>query len=134
MKLVFIICFNFKKKGVVHDRLSIPRLPSQTGCTLHVPPEGSDRLPVRNHYPCEPAGSRWATQPREFNIPAQPLKTALDAFAQQSAFQMLYTVDTVEGLRSNPIQGVYPPEQALKLLLEEQEPPFIGPMNTPSPS
>ncbi|MGD9850588.1 MAG: TonB-dependent siderophore receptor [Nitrospirales bacterium] len=57
-------------------------------------------------------------QPKEFDIPSQPMKTALDAFAQQSALQMLYTLEVVEGLQSNPVQGTYPPEQALELLLE----------------
>ncbi|MDR4485118.1 MAG: TonB-dependent siderophore receptor [Nitrospirales bacterium] len=59
-----------------------------------------------------------AGQPKEFNIPAQPMQTALDAFAQQSDLQMLYTMEIIEGLQSNAVKGTYSPEQALNLLLE----------------
>lgn len=53
-----------------------------------------------------------------FEIPAQPLASALDAFAEQAHVQMLYKAETVEGVRSAPVSGRYPPEQALKNLLQ----------------
>ncbi|BCA56617.1 Ferrichrome-iron receptor [Nitrospira sp. KM1] len=54
---------------------------------------------------------------RSFNIPAQPLKTSLEQFAEQADVQMLYALDVVEGLQSQPVVGDYTPEQALGIML-----------------
>ncbi|ALA57335.1 TonB-dependent siderophore receptor [Nitrospira moscoviensis] len=55
---------------------------------------------------------------KPFDIPAQPLARALDAFATQSGMQMLYKIETVEGLTSTAVTGVYPPKEALDILLK----------------
>jgi len=63
----------------------------------------------------------WAEEKdtvRAFDIPAQPLRTSLERFAEQANVQMLYTLDVVEGVQSQAVQGSYPPEQALKILLK----------------
>lgn len=63
----------------------------------------------------------WAEEKdtvRAFEIPAQPLRTSLERFAEQADVQMLYTLDVVEGVQSQAVQGSYPPEQALKILLK----------------
>src|SRR5688500_7720304 len=55
---------------------------------------------------------------KQFNIPSQPLARALDIFAEQSGTQMLYKVETVQGLVSGTVTGTYPPREALDLLLK----------------
>jgi hypothetical protein len=54
----------------------------------------------------------WAVH--SFDIPAQSLKTSLERFAEQADIQMLYTLDAVEGLQAQAVQGSYSTEQALK--------------------
>jgi hypothetical protein len=54
----------------------------------------------------------------EFDIPAQPLDRALDAFGATSGFQIFYETALTAGLRSRPVQGVFNPEEALRLLLQ----------------
>jgi len=53
----------------------------------------------------------------EFNIPAQPLASALLALGHQVDFQLLYSAADVEGLRSQPVTGRLSPEQALQKML-----------------
>ncbi|TAN47393.1 MAG: TonB-dependent receptor, partial [Methylococcaceae bacterium] len=52
-----------------------------------------------------------------FDIPAQDLAGALAAFAAQSRVQVLYEGSIARGLRSRGLQGSYPPDQALQILL-----------------
>lgn len=56
-----------------------------------------------------------ATQ--DFNIPAQPLGQAINAFIQQSGWQVSYPSAAVRGLRSDGISGKMAPEAALQLIL-----------------
>lgn len=53
-----------------------------------------------------------------FDIPAQSLPAALDAFAEQAHVQMLYTADSVNNLQSTPVSGQLSAEQALQQLLQ----------------
>ncbi len=53
-----------------------------------------------------------------FDIPAQSLPAALDAFAEQAHVQMLYKADSVRDLQSAPVSGQLSPEQALHQLLQ----------------
>jgi len=53
-----------------------------------------------------------------FDIPAQSLPAALDAFAEQAHVQMLYTADSVKDLQSTPVSGRLSAEQALHQLLQ----------------
>lgn len=54
-----------------------------------------------------------------FDIPAQPLASALQAFAEQAHVQMLYKADTVEGVQSRPLSGLWTPEQGLRQMLQD---------------
>lgn len=51
------------------------------------------------------------------NIPSQDLGAALAAFANQADVQIIFTPETVAGMRSGEVSGKYTPEQALRLLL-----------------
>lgn len=53
-----------------------------------------------------------------FNIPAQSLQTALDAFGEQTRFAGLYSAASIKGLMSAPVSGRYTPDVALRLMLE----------------
>jgi TonB C terminal len=52
-----------------------------------------------------------------FNIPSQPLVSALEAYARISGREVLYDGALAVGLRSNAIEGVYAPVEALHVLL-----------------
>jgi iron complex outermembrane receptor protein len=54
---------------------------------------------------------------RNFNIPAEDLKTALDAYGAQAGVQLMYPEDAVRGARSNGVKGDLPMEAALSRLL-----------------
>jgi iron complex outermembrane receptor protein len=72
-------------------------------------------LPARGE---EPRPQQLAqTQPRTFNIPAQPLESALLAFGQQSGRQIVSHGDLVRGLSSPGVQGTMSVEAALQQLL-----------------
>lgn len=58
-----------------------------------------------------------AAKPRNFNIPAQPLGLALNAFGRQSGLQVTLSAATSRGLTSNTVNGSFTPEQALALML-----------------
>lgn len=67
-----------------------------------------------------PIGSAALAQARatfSFDIPAQPLGSALSAFARQSREQLLYAPDLVAGRQSAPLKGTYSSEEALDRLL-----------------
>ncbi|MBE9573395.1 MAG: TonB-dependent receptor [Proteobacteria bacterium] len=53
----------------------------------------------------------------DFNIPAQTLSSALKTFAEDTGLQMLYSSDTVKGIRSNSVNGKHQPKEALDILL-----------------
>ena len=58
-----------------------------------------------------------AAAPRNFNIPAQPLGLALNAFGRQSGLQVTLSAATSRGLTSTAVSGSFTPEQALALML-----------------
>jgi outer membrane receptor protein involved in Fe transport len=58
-------------------------------------------------------------QTREFSIPAEDLKTALNAYIAQSGVQLLYVSKDILGKRSHSLQGRFSPETALDRLLED---------------
>lgn len=68
-----------------------------------------------------PGRSALAQQPPDpllqFNIPAQPLETALEVFGSTSRLQVLYETSMTEGRRSTEIKGALSHEAALRLLL-----------------
>ncbi|MCV9962031.1 TonB-dependent receptor [Pararhizobium sp. BT-229] len=54
---------------------------------------------------------------RTFNIPSQPLASALNAFGRQSGLQVTLAAATSRGVRSSPVNGTLEPQQALAQLL-----------------
>ena len=57
-----------------------------------------------------------ATQ-RDFDIPRQPLSSALILFGRQSGLQLAVDSGVVAGLQAQAVRGSYTPEQALRRLL-----------------
>ncbi len=66
------------------------------------------------------AGWAYAHAPAaiDFDIPAQPLATALIAFGKQANVQVLTSGGAIARFRSNGVQGSYPVAEALRLLLQ----------------
>lgn len=58
----------------------------------------------------------------DYDIPAQPLSSALLRFAEQSGLQVLFAQNDVEGLSSRPLRGRFTPEAALAQLLPSGAP------------
>jgi len=58
-----------------------------------------------------------AQQQQAFSIPAGDLKTALDAYVQQSGRQLIYPADQVRGVRSPGARGNLSADEALSALL-----------------
>ncbi|KRQ92813.1 secretin and TonB N-terminal domain-containing protein [Bradyrhizobium valentinum] len=56
-------------------------------------------------------------QPVQFDIPAQPLELALNAYGAATQIQLFVDAELVSGLRSTALQGVLTPEAALRALL-----------------
>lgn len=53
-----------------------------------------------------------------FDIPAQALQAALDAYSEQTGYSGLYSASDIQGLISTPVSGSYTAEAALRVLLE----------------
>ncbi len=54
-----------------------------------------------------------------FNIPAQPVSEALQAFSKQSGYRLLFPSRSVSALRSRPLSGSLTAEEALNRLLAD---------------
>ncbi len=52
-----------------------------------------------------------------FDLPAQPLEQALERFSVVSGWSVMYPGALADGRRSQPVQGMMPPSQALEELL-----------------
>lgn len=52
-----------------------------------------------------------------FQIPSQPLVSALQAYSQATGVEVLYESRIAAGLQSAPVEGVFLPQVALRLLL-----------------
>lgn len=63
------------------------------------------------------AGAAQAQNVRlSFNIPAQPLANALDAFSAQSGYQVIYNASEVSGQSSATLQGTFSVADAIRTL------------------
>lgn len=75
--------------------------------------------------------ARSVTQPQTqtFNIPAQPLDSALSAFGRATGIQIIYDSAITAALRSSPVRGSFTPSEALSRLLAPTglAPRFTGP-------
>lgn len=59
------------------------------------------------------------SSPQTFNIPAQPMDSALTELADRAGLRLLYQADTVGRLRSQQVSGSHSPEQALNIMLSD---------------
>lgn len=57
------------------------------------------------------------TEQVRFDIPSEPLVTALEAYSTVSGLQVLYDSRLASGLVSEKVEGVFTPEAALKVLI-----------------
>ncbi|AWK84969.1 TonB-dependent receptor [Azospirillum thermophilum] len=58
-----------------------------------------------------------ADGPAAFSLPAQPLRSAIDAFSRQTGWQVGYPGTLTDGRTSRPVSGTMPPAEALSALL-----------------
>lgn len=63
-------------------------------------------------------GKARAAQRMQFDIPAQPLQAALEAFGAASGLSGFYSAEFTENRQSNAVSGLYTPDAALRLLIE----------------
>lgn len=64
-----------------------------------------------------PLAAQVQAQDIDFNLPAQSLDSALQAFGKQANVQLLYNPDAAQGLRSNTVKGRMSTDTALQRLL-----------------
>ena len=69
------------------------------------------------HAQSADAAVRTARAELQYDIPAQPLSSALVRFAEQSNLQILFSQDAVSGFTSRPLVGRRTPEAALAQML-----------------
>lgn len=69
-------------------------------------------IPAIGYAQQQPAG-----QTVRFNIRAQPLSSAVNAFIRTTGWEVGFTSDAVAGKRSNPVNGTMTPAQALRTML-----------------
>lgn len=60
-----------------------------------------------------------ASSSASFDIPRQPMDTALTRLADQAGFRILFASDDVAGVQAQALSGTYTPEQALGTLLAQ---------------
>lgn len=58
-----------------------------------------------------------AKDARNFNIPAQPLASAIDSLSKQSGLHVFYADNVMQGRESTEVKGNYTPQQALGQML-----------------
>ena len=58
-----------------------------------------------------------AAQAAEFNVPAGDLKVALDTYARQSGVALLFSTQTIRGVRTDGVKGNLPANDALAKIL-----------------
>ncbi|MBK8816159.1 MAG: TonB-dependent receptor [Methylococcaceae bacterium] len=58
-----------------------------------------------------------AEEARTYNIPAQPLASAIDSLSKQSGLHVFYADNVIQGRESTLVKGNYTPQQALSQML-----------------
>lgn len=68
----------------------------------------------------EPVAARATTKvsARAFDIPAQPVASAMSIYARQSGVQILFPYDRVRSMRTHTISGIMTPDAALSQMIE----------------
>lgn len=65
----------------------------------------------------EPTAPTPQTHPMDFDIPAQPLGSALNTFAARTGWQVSVPTDLASGVTSTAVSGSHTPERALETML-----------------
>ncbi|NBK39755.1 hypothetical protein EON09_14645 [Pseudomonas soli] len=65
-----------------------------------------------------PLAAQVQAQEQDYDIPAQSLSSALQELGRQGNLQVLFSPETVQGLRSSPVKGRFSPTQAAGELLK----------------
>jgi iron complex outermembrane receptor protein len=65
------------------------------------------------------AGAASESRPKSFSLPAADATVALNKFAEQSGEQVIYLVEQVRGIRTNPVQGRFTAREAIERLIAE---------------
>lgn len=76
---------------------------------------GAALAPLQDAFAQAPGAA--AVAPLSFSIPAQPLRSAIDAFIRQTGWQVGYPGAAARGLTSQPVRGTMTPAQALQTLV-----------------
>ncbi|WP_426811138.1 TonB-dependent siderophore receptor [Pseudomonas sp. WOUb67] len=66
-----------------------------------------------------PLAAQAQDQQLTLNIPAQPMSSALQAFAEQTGVQVLYEPGAVQNLRSGALNGRYKLDESVRILFRE---------------
>ena len=53
----------------------------------------------------------------DFDVPSGTMKSALDLYAKQAGVQLIYTDDTIQGIRTQGVKGDLPSDAALTRIL-----------------
>lgn len=75
-------------------------------------------LPQAAFQPAAAQGKSARVGAMAFDIPAQPLASALGVFGRQSGLQVSLAASTSRGVTSKAVKGTYTPQEALTALLE----------------
>ena len=59
--------------------------------------------------------------PMTFHIPSQPLMDALQAYSRQTGVQVMFETASATGFQSEPVEGEFTPEAALRTLLADTD-------------
>jgi hypothetical protein len=62
-------------------------------------------------------GAADPTRPMTFDVPAQPLASALESYSVASGWQVIYNASLAIGRRSTDVKGDFTPDSALSMLL-----------------
>jgi iron complex outermembrane receptor protein len=64
------------------------------------------------------AAQAMADTPREINVPAGELATALESLQKQTGLELVFRPDELKSFRTAGLKGAYPPQEAIRLLLK----------------
>jgi iron complex outermembrane recepter protein len=76
-------------------------------------------LALATAAPAQPASV--STQAVRFDVPAQPMESALTEFASQANLRIVFFPESVKGLTVHRLSGIYTPEDGLKQILGHTE-------------
>lgn len=98
------------------DRDRDPNTPYRPDSRWHPSEHLGDRPPLNTkHWLIAQLTDK--EKPIAFNIPPQPLSSALLLFSEQGAVQLAYTTEDIQGVNTTGVSGMHGVDEALSLLL-----------------